>query len=343
MIGGLTYYQICWFFIIYSFAGWALEVCFAAVTLGKIVNRGFLNGPVCPVYGFGMLGLLMLMNGLTSAAGSVAGDLEHFSLSLLFLICMALSTLVELFAGWLLDMLFHTRWWDYSDKPFNFHGYICLEFSIAWGIGGVLVLRVIHPVISESTSAGIPERYGWPILLVLYILYFIDLLVTVATVRGLNKELEELDRIRDTLRRPSDAMSRRLAEGAILTSQQVGKGQVQAALAKAELKDAAQETKETLLDTAQETKETLLGAAQGTKETLLGAAQGTKETLLGAAQETKESLLLRQKQLRDNILKHTHFGAGRLLKAFPDMRNSRYYRELRDLMNRMNGKGGEDD
>ncbi len=66
MICGMTYYQICWYFLIYSFGGWIVEVIFHAVALGKVVNRGFLNGPVCPVYGFGVLSVFAMINTLQS-------------------------------------------------------------------------------------------------------------------------------------------------------------------------------------------------------------------------------------------------------------------------------------
>ena len=121
MICGLSYYQICLFFLIYSFLGWVLEVVFHAVVLGKIINRGFLNGPVCPVYGIGALGILALVNtleargvfssvsppdiraaGLRLTEGTSHYSREALELLLLFLVGMALTTLVELIAGWLL-------------------------------------------------------------------------------------------------------------------------------------------------------------------------------------------------------------------------------------------------
>ena len=85
MICGLSYYQICLFFLIYSFLGWVLEVVFHAVVLGKIINRGFLNGPVCPVYAFGALGILALVNtleahGILSSVSSP--DIQAAGLSL---------------------------------------------------------------------------------------------------------------------------------------------------------------------------------------------------------------------------------------------------------------------
>ena len=115
-------YEIMLLFFIYSFLGWCVEVAFVAVTTGKVVDRGFLNGPVCPIYGCGMVGVLIILLPVKN------------NVWLLFLGGMIICSTVELFGGWILDKIFHMRWWDYSEKPFNIGGYICLPFSIMWGI-----------------------------------------------------------------------------------------------------------------------------------------------------------------------------------------------------------------
>ena len=167
-------YQLCWLFLIYSFLGWCVEVSFVAVTSGKVVNRGFLNGPVCPIYGVGMLGALLLL-------GPVSGNLL-----ILFLLGMLLCTVVELIGGWALERAFHTRWWDYSDEPFNLGGYICLRFSIMWGLAVTFAVRLIHPVIF-SLVCWIPQLAGWILLGLLYALFFTDFVLTMITVIGLRK------------------------------------------------------------------------------------------------------------------------------------------------------------
>ena len=134
----IDYYALASYFIIYSFVGWLVEVIFQAVTKGKIVNRGFLNGPVCPIYGFGMVAVLLFFNHIN------VGNLQEASGLFLFVIGAVFSTVIELFGGWVLDKLFHTKWWDYSKEKFNLHGYICLRFSIIWGIGVVFIMHVIH-------------------------------------------------------------------------------------------------------------------------------------------------------------------------------------------------------
>ena len=105
MIFGMTYFQICLYFLVYSFGGWVVEVIFHAVALGKVINRGFLNGPVCPVYGFGVLSVFAMLNTIQSGG-------HQMNNAMIFLFGIILATAVELIAGWLLDVCFHARWWD---------------------------------------------------------------------------------------------------------------------------------------------------------------------------------------------------------------------------------------
>ena len=98
-------YDYLFYFVVYSFIGWCTEVCFCSVSTGKFVNRGFLNGPVCPIYGFGMVIVIYILTPVTE------------NVFLLFFGSMILASALELVTGWALKKLFHTSWWDYSDKP----------------------------------------------------------------------------------------------------------------------------------------------------------------------------------------------------------------------------------
>ena len=287
MICGMTYYQICWYFLIYSFGGWVVEVIFHAVALGKVVNRGFLNGPVCPVYGFGVLSVFAMINTLQSSG-------YQMSEGMIFLFGVILATVVELIAGWMLDVCFHARWWDYSDKPFNFHGYICLEFSLIWGLAIVLVVKVFQKYVENNTSMQTDSALGWIILAILYGVYLADLIVTVAVIRGLNKKLTRLNTIQSDMRIVSDKLSDTVANTTIDTAQVIGKGKVQTALAKAELREAA------------ETK---------------------KNQSIEKLRKKKMELQREFDELSGSITNHTIVGPGRIIKAFPEMKH-RYYHEL---------------
>ncbi|MGN8887987.1 putative ABC transporter permease [Blautia sp. HCP28S3_G10] len=295
MICGMTYYQICWYFLIYSFGGWIVEVIFHAVALGKVINRGFLNGPVCPVYGFGVLSVFALINTLQSGG-------RQMSDVMLFVFGVILATAVELIAGWLLDVCFHARWWDYSDKPLNFHGYICMEFSLLWGMAIVLVVKVFQKYVENSNVMQNSSTIGWVVLAILYALYFVDFVVTVAVIQGLNKKLTKLDKIRSDMRIVSDKISTTVATTTIDTAQKVGEGKVQAALAKAELLDAA-------------------------------AAK--KDNSLEMLRMKKAELQTQFDELSNSITNHVVFGQGRLLKAFPRMKHRDYYEVIQELKKKL--------
>ena len=216
---GMTAYEAAWYFLIYSFAGWVIEVAFHVVSVGKIINRGFLNGPGCPVYGFGVLSVFAMGYALQGR-----GDLASIPLWQLFLAGVILSTAVELAAGALLFHLFHARWWDYSKRPVNFHGYICPEFSIIWGLAIAFVVRDLQPAVEKVSAAAIPERVGVPILAVCYAVLLADVTVTVLSVTRLNRELEDLEKIRASMRTVSDGMSRVIGEGTFRAVENIEKG-----------------------------------------------------------------------------------------------------------------------
>ena len=107
MIAGMTIYQIFWYFLIYSFVGWCIEVIFHAITVGKVINRGFLCGPVCPVYGFGAISVFAVVDGVLPdifhyPAEKLTGGDDIIGILIVFVCGVALATAVELLAGWLL-------------------------------------------------------------------------------------------------------------------------------------------------------------------------------------------------------------------------------------------------
>ncbi len=317
MIAGLTWYQICWYFLIYSFIGWCVEVIYHAVTVGQVINRGFLNGPVCPVYGFGSLAVFAAGNCISGSS------VESLSFWPLFAMGVLLATSIELLAGWLLDILFHARWWDYSNKPLNFHGYICLEFSLIWGLGIVFIVRIMYPSIDRLSAGSIDPRIGWPVLAAIYAVYLLDLIVTVAIVRGMNQQLEQLDKVRSDLRIVSDKLSTVLADETIRTANVIQEGQVQAALGRAELKEAAG-TKRRELETAAARRKAALQTEAAQTRTQL-------EKRLAALQQQKE-------ELAASLTGNPYFGTGRILRAFPDLRHRSHHELISRLRQRISGE-----
>ena len=165
IVCGFSLYHILAFFLIYSCLGWCVEVVYAAATTGQLVNRGFLNGPVCPIYGFGMILVLFFLTPLED------------DLLLLYLGGVILPSALELVGGWALYKLYRTRWWDYTDKPFNIGGYVCLEFSLMWGVGAMVMVKAIHPTIAALVNL-IPPLVGFVLMCLLYAVYAADAVAT---------------------------------------------------------------------------------------------------------------------------------------------------------------------
>lgn len=305
MIFGLTLYQILWYFLEYSFIGWVVEVVYHAVAMGKIINRGFLNGPVCPIYGTGMLGVLMLSNLLTSALIDAGVESHSVRLLCIFAGGTVFATAVELAGGWILDKLFHARWWDYSDRKFNLNGYICPQFSFLWGLGILFVVEIVHPLLAvEPTHGIIAHAAGTVILAVLYPVFVIDCVATVLTIRGLNKKLAEIDEISAAIRQGSDYITDKVGNSAYKTTVKLEEGALQARLGYAELKDKV---------------------------------ASDKEDLDAKAESTRRELLARRNKLLEELTRERHWGVGRLLNAFPAIRHDKYTEALREIMEKRIG------
>ena len=120
------------FFFIYCFMGWVWESCYVSAKSGKWVNRGFLHGPALPIYGSGAIVILVSTIGVRD------------SIPLIFLLGMLSSTILEFVTGYCMERMFGVRYWDYSKKPFNLMGHICLFSSVGWGIFSVLLVRIVH-------------------------------------------------------------------------------------------------------------------------------------------------------------------------------------------------------
>ncbi len=126
------------YFFIYSFLGWLIETIYAVFVHGYFVKRGFLFGPICPIYGFGAVLLLLATKKLYK---------KPF---LKFLIATVAFTLFEYMVSFLLEMLFGLRWWDYSNDFLNIQGRVSLLYSIVWGVIGLLLLENLHPYIQTK-------------------------------------------------------------------------------------------------------------------------------------------------------------------------------------------------
>lgn len=192
------YYYIA-FFMIYSLLGWSVEVIYATIKSREFSNRGFLNGPLCPIYGFGVVIIITFL-----------GEYKEHVLQL-FIYSTVLVSALEYIVGFALEKLFHHKWWDYSDMKFNIGGYISLYFSLRWGVACVIILKYVHPII-EVLVLKVPLTIGHVIVASLVVLILIDTYVTVFSVIGLNRRLSRLEDVTVKIKELSDGLGESLYE-----------------------------------------------------------------------------------------------------------------------------------
>ena len=192
-------YQLLWIFFVYSFIGWCGEAAMAAVHRHKFVNRGFVSGPICPVYGAGAAAVAVFLPELKD------------QLFFLFLGGMIVTTFVEYLTGRILELIFHRKWWDYSDQRFNLDGYVCLKNSAVWGLCSVLMICFFDPLLCRLLVL-IPRLAGDILLWILGVLLVIDAVGSGVAVLGLKKKQSRITQITEELHKTS-----KLLENALTT------------------------------------------------------------------------------------------------------------------------------
>lgn len=199
-------YEVLWVFLLYAVLGWMVEVAYAGVCEAKFVNRGFLNGPYCPIYGFGMLIVVMILYPIK----------ENWLL--LFLGAFLLTTVLEYLTGLILEKIFHHKWWDYSDIPFNIQGYVCLKFSLMWGLGGTFIVAVVHPFFYKWIHL-IPTIFDRILLAIMVIGLLVDVSATVSDILKFNKRIKQLDQLAMRMRKISDELGEDIFDKVTLAMQ----------------------------------------------------------------------------------------------------------------------------
>lgn len=191
------------YFSLYSFLGWCMETAFCSIRQHKLVPRGFLYGPVCPIYG---AGVVLMITFFTPLKGSIP---------LFYVSAVVVMSSWEYFVSWLLEVTTHMKYWDYSDQKFNLNGRVCLWISLTWGVLSYLVIFWIHPPVERLVQSFSPLAQTI-LSSCLAIVFLVDTIFTIRSLVQLSKVLAELAAIHDEL-------------------------QVQLALGKAELQDRVEE------------------------------------------------------------------------------------------------------
>lgn len=179
-VWGFPFFEVYAFFMIYSFLGWTMESIFVSVSNGTWVNRGFISGPLCPIYGTGALLVIILLT-----------PVQENTLWL-FIGGMVLATVVEYLIAVLLEKIFHATWWDYSRMRFNIKGRVCFLRSLEWGALTVIMMHMIQPPIQRFVE-WIPRTLGEFIGVLLMLYLIADTSVTVMNIFHLKEKIARLD------------------------------------------------------------------------------------------------------------------------------------------------------
>jgi uncharacterized membrane protein len=175
------------YFFICSFIGWLLEVAYAFSVYGTFVDRGFLRGPICPIYGYGAVIMVLITDWIKKK--------KITNLLIIFAIVAVIATVLEYIASYFLELVFNLRWWDYTGYFLNINGRVCLIFSIFFGIAGVIFIKNIYPIMQKTFDKirkKLSTKTIWIILITLIILMTLD--KGISALLYIDPELKYVDR-----------------------------------------------------------------------------------------------------------------------------------------------------
>lgn len=180
LLGTDVYHIVQWFFV-YSILGWLVESIYMSICNRKLTNRGFIRGPICPIYGIGALTVYFILRPFSE---------NYF---ILYIYGSILATILEYFTAILMIRIFGEVWWDYKDKPFNYKGILCLESTIAWGFYTIFMFSFIQRFV-EAVVNGYSMGLGIKMGMIGIVYFIIDFMVSLvdAKIDRMPKSVSEL-------------------------------------------------------------------------------------------------------------------------------------------------------
>lgn len=185
------------YFICYSVIGWVAETSFVMLKTKKFVDRGFLIGPYCPIYGWGSILMILYLTQYKDNILTV------------FILGVIICSVLEYLTSYFMEILFKTRWWDYSNKKFNLNGRICGENCLLFGLGGIIVIYLIHPTLSKLILS-IPANIFISISIMLMTIFIIDNVISLNVINKFKKTLTNIDLRKDSTQEFSKAVKESL-------------------------------------------------------------------------------------------------------------------------------------
>lgn len=290
------------YFLWYSFLGWAIETTYCSLKARRFVYRGFLAGPLCPIYGTGALIMILFFTPLLSHP------------VWMYLIACVVMSAWEYLVGWVLETATHVKYWDYSHLPLNLHGRICLSVSMWWGVLANFALRVLHPATERIFASAVPPVRWW-VAGGLAVLVLVDTVTTIRKLAIATKLLELTEQAREELAAKQQELRRQLAETA----------QLKAGFTEQAWEELRRQVAETAQRTAAKTgqvREELAAKQQELQQVRRQLAETAKLQAALAAMELRHSDLLNQaaRQSRRFRRRYQFMTAGRYQETLARIR-----------------------
>lgn len=168
-------------FIIYSFLGWVIEVTHVALHTKKIINRGFLLGPIIPIYGFSSVIMVLYLSNYKDNPLTI------------FLLAVTICSFIEYMVSYIMEKIFDARWWDYSNRKFNVNGRICLTNAFLFGVLSLLLIYIINPYL-ESIILKLDIKFLNTITFILLVLFIIDFIISNYVTFKLKDDIKKLQK-----------------------------------------------------------------------------------------------------------------------------------------------------
>lgn len=260
-------------FLFYSFLGWILEMVVCSIADKKVVNRGFLIGPYCPIYGSGCLLIISLLHKYQD---------DPFTL---FIMAIIVCSLLEYFTSYIMEKLFKARWWDYSDRRFNINGRICLDNLVLFGVLGLLIFYVANPFFG-----GLIDRFNDTVLMVvaivLFVVFIVDGIISLKVISGFKNVAKSIHK--DS----TDEITSKVRE-LLLEKNWLYKRLIKAFDFKASerlLKEIHKRAKQTIEKGVEVTQKTIQAGAEVAHKTIKTGVEVTQKTLKETKKIVKEKV-----------------------------------------------------
>ncbi len=294
-------------FIMYSSAGWLVETLWVAWCNKKIVDRGFLIGPYCPIYGCGALLIIVF--------------LQRFSYSplLLFLITLIVCGGLEYFASWIMEKVFKARWWDYSNEKFNLNGRICLRNLVAFGVMGLAVVYIINPYFEKWVEL-LDEKYTIELGFILWTIFIVDLVVSTIVVYGFRKVTEKVNKeaVSDNTEQITKMVRESLAQRSFFHRRFIDAYPKLEAIKikmkeiKTKIEDVTSDAKDAVIEKVNDAKDAVKDKVSDAKEAMIDKVNGAKEVMVEKTGGLRSSIEKNTKKAKMSI----YLGKKHIVKRF---------------------------